>query len=208
MSASRAVVVVDDDAEMQDSIAFLLTVNGRTPVVHGSAESLLAAGVPAGAGCILADVRLGPGMDGVALVEALRRRGERTPVVVITGHADVPLAVRAMRVGALDVVEKPFQAERLLGAIAEAEKAAAPAPAASGAAHGATETSSRLGTLTPRELQVLRGLVAGQANKVIAADLAISPRTVETYRASVMDKLGCRSFAEVVRMALAAGLAD
>ncbi|MDO9711793.1 response regulator transcription factor [Paracraurococcus lichenis] len=194
------VVVVDDDAELRASIEFLLSTAGRRCLGHASAEALLAAGLPPGTACVVADVRLGEGIDGVALVEALHRRGEPVPVVVITGHGDVPLAVRAMRAGAVDFIEKPFAAERLLAAIVEAASRQAPADPA------AAEAGARVAGLTPRERQVLQRLVAGEPNKLVAHGLGISPRTVETYRASIMQKLGCRAFAEAVRVALAAGL--
>ncbi|MBY0337908.1 MAG: response regulator [Acetobacteraceae bacterium] len=196
---SGLIVIVDDDAAMRDSLDFLLSTHGLRTSCHASAEDLLAAGVPPDSTCVLADVRLGAGMDGVELIEALRRRGVGTPVVVITGHADVPLAVRAMRAGAADFIEKPFEPERLLGAVAEAGSRRDDVGEGE-----AGQARARLALLTPREREVLDLLVAGDANKVVARRLGISPRTVETHRASIMEKLGSRSFAETVRLALRA----
>lgn len=198
------VVVVDDDADMRESMEFLLGARGMATAGFATAEDLLASGIARSAACLVADVRLGPGMDGVALVEELRRRRDAVPVVVVTGHADVPLAVRAMRAGAADFVEKPFGAERMLSAIAGAVAAASGKGA--GADAGAGTEAARVAALTLRERQVLEGLVAGKANKAVAHDLGISPRTVEAYRADIMHKLRARSFAEAVRIALAAGL--
>jgi two-component system response regulator FixJ len=188
------VVIVEDDAPMRDAMALLLGSVGLRTVEHGSAEEVLAAGMPAGVRCVVADVRLGAGMDGIRFMEALRARGDATPVVVVTGHGDVPLAVRAMRAGALDFVEKPFEPERLLTAVREASPP-----------HRAPSANS-LGSLTPREREVLRALAEGAPNKLVAHGLGISVRTVEVYRASIMDKLGAKSFAELVRIALRAGM--
>jgi two-component system response regulator FixJ len=190
------VVLVEDDPAARDSLAMLLEAAGHRPVAFGSAAALLAAGVPAGAACLVVDVHLGEEPDGILLVEALRRRGDRTPVVVVTGHGDIPLAVRAMRAGAADFVEKPYSRDRLLAAIDEARQAGA----------GPARAAALLARLTPREREVLAGLVRGQANKLVAADLGISIRTVEGYRAVIMEKLEARSLSDAVRLALLAGL--
>ncbi|CAA9227648.1 MAG: Two-component nitrogen fixation transcriptional regulator FixJ [uncultured Acetobacteraceae bacterium] len=199
--------VVDDDDAMRRSLALLLRAAGYAAEAHPSAEALLAALNEAGSrpgtpepprrACAVVDVLMPGGMDGIALQTELARRGAALPVVVVTGHADVPLAVRAMRAGAVDFVEKPYPKERILAAVGRALDAAAAAAAAA---------EARLSALTPRERMVLRGLVCGWPNKVIAHELGISPRTVEAHRAAMMDKLGARSLAEAVRLALAAGL--
>ncbi|MBK1660855.1 response regulator [Paracraurococcus ruber] len=195
------VVIVEDDDDMRDSIACLLAAEGRSAAEYASAEAFLADGVPRGTSCILVDMRLGDGIDGITLIERLRRAGEVPPVVVITGHGDIPLAVRAMQAGAIDFIEKPFTPERLLDAVARASTRRSDDPAQGRA-------RERVNALSPRERQVLKGLVAGQPNKVVAHELGLSTRTVETYRAAIMDKLGCRSFAEAVRLAITAGLDD
>ncbi|MBK1661173.1 response regulator [Paracraurococcus ruber] len=192
------VVIVDDDDEMRDSIACLLATDGRNAAEYANAEALLAAGVPSGTTCVLVDMRLGEGMDGITLIEHLRRAGDVPPVVVITGHGDIPLAVRAMQAGAVDFIEKPFAPERLLDAVAQASIHRCGDPAQARA-------RERVKALSPRERQVLKGLVEGHPNKVVAHELGLSTRTVETYRAAIMDKLGCRSFAEAVRLAITAG---
>jgi two-component system response regulator FixJ len=218
--------VVDDDEAMRRSLALLLRSAGYAAEAHASAEALLAVldGVAAHApgaappaptrpACAVVDVLMPGGMDGVALQIELARRGAGLPVVVVTGHADVPLAVRAMRAGARDFVEKPYPKERILAAVAEALEAAAAAAEAArdqapevARAAAAAAAEARLEVLTPRERMVLRSLVLGRPNKVIAHELGISPRTVEAHRAAIMEKLGIRSLAEAVRVALAAGL--
>jgi two-component system response regulator FixJ len=197
------VVAVEDDARLRDSLAVLLRAAGHRAAAFGSAEELLEAGVPAGALCLVLDVRM-PGMDGVALLEELRRRGDRTPVVVLTGHGDIPLAVRAMRAGASDFVEKPCGDEQLLGAI---ERAAAQraVPALAPDAGRAAEAAGRLAALSQREREVLEGLLAGKSNKVIAHELGVSVRTVEGHRGNMMGRLGVRSLAAAVRLAIEAG---
>jgi two-component system response regulator FixJ len=215
--APPLVHVVDDDKAMRRSLALLLRAAGYAVEAHASGEALLAAldrtalpapgpprpGAPqARPACAVVDVLMPGGMDGIALQAQLSGRGTALPVVVVTGHADVPLAVWAMRAGAVDFVEKPYPKQRILSAVAEALDATT---AARGRAPAAL-AAARLDGLTPRERTVLRGLVSGQQNKVIAHELGISPRTVEAHRAAVMEKLGARSLAEAVRLALAAGL--
>jgi two-component system response regulator FixJ len=151
-------------------------------------------------GCIVTDVRM-PEMSGIELVRRLKAAGRRDPVIVITGHADVPLAIEAMKAGVADFIEKPFDDEVLLGAIRTALR---DGDAPDQVDAEAAEAAKRLATLSVREREVLDGLVAGRANKVIAFDLEISPRTVEVYRANVMMKTGAGSLSELVRMALAA----
>lgn len=206
--------VVDDDEAMRRSLALLLRSAGYAAEAHASAEALLAAldrggdetAATARPACAVVDVLMPGGMDGIALQAELARRRAALPVVVVTGHADVPLAVRAMRAGAVDFVEKPYPKERILSAVGEALDAAGAAARGSGSTAAAAAAAARVSVLTPRERMVLRGLVLGRPNKVIAHQLGISPRTVEAHRAAVMDKLGVRSLAEAVRLALAAGL--
>jgi two-component system response regulator FixJ len=200
MSVEMVVHVVDDDDAVRRSLAFLLATDGLAVRVHASAVAFLDS-VPVVSGCVLTDVRM-PDLDGIELLRRLKRRGSPPPVIVMTGHADVPLAVEAMREGARDFIEKPFDDEVLLAsvhsALAQAERSA----------DVAAETSAvraRLAALSEREREVLDGLVAGKANKVIGLDLGISPRTVEVYRANVMAKLQAGSLSELVRMTLVAG---
>ena len=195
------VVVVEDDERLRDSFAVLLLAAGHQATTFGSAEELLEAGVPEGAACLLVDIRM-PGMDGVALLEELRRRGDRTPAVVVTGHGDVPLAVRAMRAGASDFVEKPCGDEQLLEAIG---RAAAESITTAAQAHSAAEAAARLARLSQREREVLEGLLAGKSSKAIAHGLGVSARTVEGHRGNMMARLGVRSLSAALRLAIEAG---
>lgn len=197
--------IVDDDEAVRRSLAMLLDSLQQPSATYGSAAALLAeAAAPAGLapGCILVDVRM-EGMDGLSLIEALRRQGVGLPVVVVTGHGDVPLAVRAMRAGALDFVEKPYSEERILEAV---EGALGALRATDQRQLLELQASARVASLSPREAEVLEALVAGKANKAIAFELGISPRTVEVHRANLMEKLGVRSLPEAVRIGLAAGI--
>ncbi len=196
------VLVVDDDAEVRCSLGLLLQSAGYDTQGFHSAEALLEAGPPT-AQCLILDVRMPGGMDGVTLTETLRRRGCRTGIVVVSGHGDVPLAVRAMKAGAADFLEKPYDDARLLAAVETVVNGSnEPEPDDGNAA----AARARIGLLSPREREVLDGLVDGKMNKMIAYDLGISTRTVEVHRAHVMEKLGARSLSEVVRLALAAKL--
>ncbi|HUN49237.1 MAG TPA: response regulator FixJ [Stellaceae bacterium] len=201
MPADATVHIVDDDEAIRDSLSLLLDGAGFASATYPSAEAFLAA-APQGAGCLVIDVRM-PGMGGLELQRELVRRGRRIPVIVITGHADVPLAVQAMKSGAVDFVEKPFEEATIVAAIRRAfdlgiETARAEAAGA--------EIGQRLQSLTAREREVLHALVAGKPNKIIAYDLSISPRTVEIHRARVMDKMQARTLSDLVRMALSAGV--
>ena len=196
MNARACIGIVDDDSEMRQSLAVLLDVAGYRPLTYASGAELIAAGATTDMTCLLIDVRLAGGEDGIFLLDMLRARGVRTPVIIVTAHGDIPMAVRAIRAGAVDFIEKPFTSERLLKAIVDARETGAITAAAAAA----------VGRLTPRERQVLVGLSEGKANKIIAAELGISPRTVETYRADIMQKLATRSLAETVRVALAGGV--
>ncbi len=189
-------VIVDDDAATRDSRRELFEVAGQRALAFASGNELLESGSAQGAKCLLMDVRLGAGEDGIELLRRLRASGNRTPVVVMTGHGDVPLAVRAMRAGAEDFVQKPYTAQCILDAVAGAQRSGA----------DGARAAALVGGLTPRERQVLAKLVEGKGNKAVAADLDLSVRTVETYRAAIMDKMGVKSLPEMVRIALAAGL--
>jgi two-component system, LuxR family, response regulator FixJ len=198
MPSDVAVHVVDDDVAVRKSLAFLLASEGLPVRLHESASAFLDEVVSAEAGCIVTDVRM-PGIDGIELIRRLKERGITLPVIVITGHADVPMAVEAMKEGAIDFLEKPFGDEVFLATVREAlsrhEKS-------SQQDAQLAQIQSRFEVLSERERQVLDGLVAGKANKVIAYDLGISPRTVEIYRANVMAKMQARSLSELVRLAL------
>ena len=202
MSGKTVIHVVDDDAAMRDSLAFLLDVNGFQPKTYESANAFLSAAATGAAGCVISDIRM-PGLSGIELVRALKSRGEACPVILITGHGDVALAVEAMKAGAVDFIEKPFDDAALLSAIRAALDTRA---AKVGDSAAKKEAEARLADLSPRERDVLLGLVAGKINKVIAHDLNISPRTVEVYRANLMAKTGAHSMSELMRLALAAGL--
>lgn len=202
MSDKIVIHVIDDDIAMRDSLAFLLDVNGFKPEVYESADAFLNGTSVDVARCVVSDIRM-PGMTGVELVRKLKGSGSSCPVILITGHGDVALAVDAMKAGAVDFIEKPFDDEALLGAIRSALDAR---PAEPGGGSARKEAEARLADLSPRERDVLQGLVAGKINKVIAHDLSISPRTVEVYRANIMAKTGARSMSELMRLALAAGM--
>lgn len=202
MPAERCVYIVDDDEAVRDSLSVLLESRTYAVKSFGSAPEFLAAAPSLPVGFLIVDIRM-PEMDGLKLQQCLTRRGLSFPLIVITGHGDVPLAVRAMKAGAVDFIEKPFTSEAILNSLDMAlSRLSAPLeqdPTAIAAA-------AKLALLSPREREVLEGLIAGLPNKTIAYDLAISPRTVEIHRARVMDKMGARSLSELVRLALAAGV--
>jgi two-component system, LuxR family, response regulator FixJ len=202
MSDKTVIHVIDDDAAMRDSLAFLLDVNGFQPEVFESSNAFLAKAASSAPACVVSDIRM-PGMSGIELVRRLKNDGIPCPVILITGHGDVALAVEAMKAGAVDFIEKPFDDAVLLDAIRSALEAR---PADQGGNVARKEAEARLAELSPRERDVLQGLVAGKINKVIAHELNISPRTVEVYRANLMAKTGVRSVSELMRVALAAGL--
>jgi len=202
MTDNAVVHLVDDDEDVRRALAFLLATAGLEVRVYESAAALLENFDTAQSGCVVSDVRM-PGMDGIQLLRHLRKKGVTLPVIIMTGHADVALAVGAMKAGAVDFIEKPFSDDVLLAAIAAALKQQGnPGQSVSEAV---MQVRSRLGTLSEREKQVLEGLLAGLPNKTIAYDLGISPRTVEVHRASVMKKLNATSLSQLVRMALLAG---
>ncbi|MBW8269394.1 response regulator FixJ [Caldovatus aquaticus] len=203
MADDAAVHVIDDDDAVRDSLAFLFASAGLPARTYDTAEAFVAVAAGLRAGCVLTDVRM-PGMDGLELQRRLREIGLRLPVIVMTGHADVPIAVQALKAGAADFIEKPFDDEALLAAVRAALDADREARAREAEVE---EIAARLAILTPRERQVLERLVLGQPNKIIAYELGTSPRTVEVHRARVMDKMRARSLSELVRMALRVGIA-
>ena len=201
MPNEGVVHVVDDDVAVRQSLSFLLASDGLPVRLHESALAFLDAMEATATGCIVTDVRM-PGIDGIELLRRLKARGFGLPVIVMTGHADVPMAVEAMKEGAVDFIEKPFDDDLFLAAVRSALRLQEQHARRDAQV---TEVQARLQGLSERERQVLGGLVAGKANKVIAYDLGISPRTVEIYRANVMTKMQAGSLSELVRMALVAG---
>jgi len=199
MAEAPLVHVVDDDEAVRNSLELLLESAGFRVRTYDSAKSLLAASPDLVAGCVLTDVRM-PEMDGLELQRRLTELGTRIPVIVMTGHGDVPIAVEAMKAGAADFLEKPFDDVQLLGSV---NSALAASQHAREEAEAVAEIAARLASLTPREREVMDRLVAGQPNKAIAYDLGSSPRTVEVHRARVMEKMRAHSLPELVRMAIA-----
>lgn len=196
------VFVADDDEAVRDSLRLLLETAGYRVETFPSGQALLSALRPDEDACLVVDVKM-PELGGLEVQERLRASGFSLPVVIITGHGDVPLAVQAMKSGVMDFVEKPFTEEVILTAIARAFEIERQQRASDVAA---VEARSRLSELSERERQVLSCLVAGKPNKVIAHELVISPRTVEIHRARVMEKTRARSLSELVRLALTAGV--
>ncbi len=202
MSDNLVVHLVDDDEAVRRSLAFLLTMAGFATRVHASATEFLPLAATFENGVLVTDLRM-PDMTGVELLRSLRGRGVTMPAIVITGHGDVPMAVEAMKAGALDFIEKPFEDAVLIEAIQRAAERLVEAPAERS---DVATINANLALLSDRERQVLMGVVAGLPNKAIAFDLDISPRTVEVHRASVMAKMQARSLPHLVRMALLAGI--
>ena len=198
MTESQVVHVIDDDADVRQSLAFLLNTAGFAVRVHESAVAFLKALPQAQAGCVVTDIRM-PDMDGLELQRRLHEAKSGFPVIVITGHADVALAVQAMKAGAVDFIEKPFEDEMLLSAIRVALSRHVKDSERQARIEAVRE---RMKLLSEREREVLTGLVAGKPNKIIAYDLGISARTVEVYRANVMTKMQADSLSDLVRMAL------
>ncbi|WP_309643508.1 response regulator FixJ [Phenylobacterium sp.] len=199
---TKAVVhLIDDDEAVRDSLAFLLTTAGLASRTYDSAVAFLDELASASPGCVVTDIRM-PDMNGLELVRRLKDRGAPHPIIVITGHGDVPLAVEAMKAGVVDFLEKPFDDEALLGSI---RSALAIGDQAARLGEERRKFETMLASLSPRENDVLKGVLAGKQNKVIAFELGISARTVEVYRANVMTKTAAGSLSELVRMALLAG---
>jgi two-component system response regulator FixJ len=201
MSDRGNVYVIDDDEAMRDSLDFLLGSAGFHTTLFESAHHFLDAVSSLDFGCVVSDVRM-PGIDGIELLKRMKTSHSAFPVVIMTGHGDVPLAVEAMKLGAVDFLEKPFEDDRLIGMIDAALKQAK----SSARSEAVTlDIGARIATLSPRERQVMDGLIAGLSNKLIAKEYDISPRTIEVYRANVMTKMQAASLSELVRLAIRAG---
>lgn len=203
MEETRArVYIIDDDDAVRDSLSIQLEATGYEVASFPSAVGFLKIAGTLQPGCVISDVQM-PDMDGMELQQRLNEMKLDFPVVIVTGHADVTLAVRAMKAGAIDFIEKPFEEQAILESVQHAQTRFAAQRATAQAGATARE---KLSTLTPREREVFDEMVRGKQNKVIAYELAISPRTVEVHRARVLEKLEARSLSELVRLALAAGV--
>ncbi|HWS11954.1 MAG TPA: response regulator [Rhodocyclaceae bacterium] len=190
--------VVEDEPDVRDALAMLVRSVGYRAQTYPNADEFLARYRPEHAGCLLADVRM-PGMSGLELQERLSREDPALPAIIMTGHGDVPMAVRAMKAGAFDFIEKPFNDQVLLDRLAEA---IAQARRSGDTAAGRRLAAARYAQLTPREREVMAGIVAGRLNKLIADDLGLSVRTVEIHRAHIMEKMQASSLSALVRMAM------
>jgi two-component system response regulator FixJ len=202
MAHRGKVYVIDDDQAMRDSLDFLLGAADFHVTLFESAQNFLDALPTIDFGCVVSDVRM-PGIDGIELLKRLKAGGSLFPVVIMTGHGDVPLAVEAMKLGAMDFLEKPFEDDRLIGMIEAALTRAEPGVKSEAIT---LEIQSRIASLSPRERQVMDGLIAGLSNKLIAREYDISPRTIEVYRANVMTKMQAASLSELVRHAMRGGV--
>jgi two-component system, LuxR family, response regulator FixJ len=202
MPQIRKVYVIDDDAAMRDSLNFLLDAAGFDVTPFDSATKFLDELSRLDFGCVVSDVRM-PGIDGIELLKRMKMLKSPFPIVIITGHGDVPLAVEAMKLGAVDFLEKPFEDDRLIGMIDAAFRQREPSARDEAVTR---DLAARIASLSPRERQVMDGLIAGLSNKLIARDYDISPRTIEVYRANVMTKMQANSLSELVRLAMRAGL--
>jgi two-component system, LuxR family, response regulator FixJ len=202
MSDRRKVYVIDDDAAMRDSLNFLLDASDFDVTLFDTAIKFLDQLPNLDFGCVVSDVRM-PGIDGIELLKRMKTLPRRFPIVIITGHGEVPLAVEAMKLGAVDFLEKPFEDDRLIGMIDAAICQGEPAAKDEAITR---DLAARVASLSPREHQVMDGLIAGLSNKLIARDYDISPRTIEVYRANVMTKMQANSLSELVRLAMRAGL--
>jgi len=204
MQPEPIVYVIDDDDAVRQSLEFLLKTAGISARSFDSAKAFLEVMPGIQSGCIITDVRM-PEITGIDLLRQVKDSKRDIPVIVITGHGDIALAVEAMKIGAIDFLEKPFDDDLLLAAVRAALSTEADA-----ARHKAqlADIHDKLAALSNRERQVLEGLVAGKANKVIAFDLGISPRTVEIYRANLMTKMSANSLSDLVRMAMTAGILE
>ncbi|MDA9410754.1 MULTISPECIES: response regulator FixJ [unclassified Bradyrhizobium] len=202
MTTNGIVYVIDDDEAMRDSLNFLLDSSGYSVTLFGDAQRFLDALPGLAFGCVLSDVRM-PGIDGIELLKLMKAQHSPFPILIMTGHGDVPLAVEAMKLGAVDFLEKPFEDDRLVSMIESAIQHAEPAAKNEAISQ---DIAARVASLSPRERQVMEGLVAGLSNKLIAREYDISPRTIEVYRANVMTKMQAGSLSELVRLAMRAGL--
>lgn len=202
MSDKKLVHIVDDEDAIRRSMGFMLKTSGYQVETWISGQAFLKEVRHVERGCILLDIRM-PDLDGLEVQRLLAERGVAMPIVIMTGHGDVSTAIRAMKAGAVDFLEKPFEKATVIAAIEESFERLALADSATGRA---ADAESRLGVLTAREHEVLNGLAKGLPNKTIAYDLGISARTVEVHRANVMTKLEVRSLSDALRIAFAAGL--
>jgi len=202
MTDRGKVYVIDDDEAMRDSLNFLLDSANFNVTLFETALRFLEVLPGLEFGCVVSDVRM-PGLDGIELLKRMKACHSRFPIVIMTGHGDVPLAVEAMKQGAVDFLEKPFEDDRLIGMIEAAIRQAEPALKSESVTQ---DIAARIASLSPRERQVMDGLIAGLSNKLIARDYDISPRTIEVYRANVMTKMQANSLSELVRLAMRAGL--
>lgn len=201
MAHRGQVYIIDDDEAMRDSLQFMLESAEYQVSLFESADKFLELQPGIQFGCVVSDIRM-PGIDGIELLKRLKAAHGTLPVIIMTGHGDVPLAVEAIKLGALDFLEKPFEDDRLIGMIELALQQAEPRARTESIAQ---DIAARIASLSPRERQVMDGLVAGSSNKMIARDHNISPRTIEVYRANVMTKMQAGSLSELIRLALQAG---
>lgn len=204
MKPGAMVHVIDDDDGVRDSLAMLLEASGFTVIAYASATEFLDGLSTAPSGCVITDVQM-PEISGLDLLRRLSDRLPQFPVIVLTGAADVAMAVEALKNGALDLIEKPYAAETIITAV---RQALARLEVRSGRDSRRSENAERIAALSAREREVLEGVLAGGSNKEIARDLGISPRTVEAYRANLMMKMGAESLSELVRMAIEARTED
>ncbi|MCG2641732.1 response regulator FixJ [Bradyrhizobium sp. GCM10023182] len=202
MTTNGIVYVIDDDEAMRDSLNFLLDSSGYSVTLFDDAQRFLDALPGLAFGCVLSDVRM-PGIDGIELLKLMKAQHSPFPILIMTGHGDVPLAVEAMKLGAVDFLEKPFEDDRLVTMIESAIRQGEPAARTEAISQ---DIAARVASLSPRERQVMEGLVAGLSNKLIAREYDISPRTIEVYRANVMTKMQANSLSELVRLAMRAGM--
>lgn len=203
MASDRLIYVVDDDEAVRDSLQALLEAKGYQVATCGSAAAFLDLYKPGPVCCAIVDVQM-PGMDGIALLGRMKELGWTLPIIVVTGHGDIPLAVRAMKAGAVDFIEKPYRNDRILEVLDRTYAAGQQG----GSQVAPAEIAARIAALTVRERDVLTQLVIGHPNKVIAQELDISPRTVEIHRSNLMKKMQADSLSHLIRMAVAAGIDD
>lgn len=202
MTTKGHVYVIDDDEAMRDSLNFLLDSSGFGVTLFDDAQAFLDVLPGLAFGCVVSDVRM-PGIDGIELLKRMKAQQSPFPILIMTGHGDVPLAVEAMKLGAVDFLEKPFEDDRLTTMIETAIRQAEPAAKSEAISQ---DIAARVASLSPRERQVMEGLIAGLSNKMIAREYDISPRTIEVYRANVMTKMQANSLSELVRLAMRAGM--